>query len=587
MPEHDTYLDTARKRQQRARRENRAEARSTATPAGGAGAIAYQPRLPGVALPYGGGARRPHRHHRAHAAGFGSASQARAHDGPRLDPLTGAASDVLLSDEFDRIQQEQDAARTRRSRRIRRPWGYVIVGVPVLLLLVAAAILGPILYEGTRAYQDVFVEPVPHNEPRVVAVINDAGTPVLATATAAAQAAIPAWDGQERVTILLLGIDRRDDEATRSDTMILVNIDPVAKQAGMLSIPRDMQVVIPGYGIDKINAAYAFGDRDEVPGGGPGLTIRTIEANFGIQINYFAQVDFAGFVTIVDTVGGITLDVPYPIKDDAYPASGTNYMRVYFDAGWQHMAGERALQYARTRHSDSDYARSWRQQQVLLALRQQAVSLDLLPKARELISAVGDSVRTDLSLDQVLQLARLASEFSADDITQYSLDAGLIEHELPGEPYYLVPDWEICGELLSDFIGREVTPPGSVVADPTFDTPIRVANGTTNAGLARRIAAVLIDSGFIDVTVIDDGATLPEEATRIVDNGNDLATSMYVASAIGMGYETIDLGSGTAEATPNQDGIVLVLGDDAPDPAYFSPIAVDEPEVEPIQQVGG
>ncbi|MGH2559073.1 MAG: LCP family protein [Thermomicrobiales bacterium] len=590
MPEHDMYLNMARKRQQRIRRTGRAVAQSVATPAANATAFAYQPRLPSaeLSLPYGGATSRPRRLARATTAGSGGAPRGRLLAGPHIRPPADAATDVFLPDEFDRIQREQHVSRARRARgRIRRPWGYVVVGVPVLLLLIAAAILGPILYEGTRAYQDVFVEPVPHDEPHVVAGINDAGTPVLATATAAAQATLPAWDGKERVTILLLGIDQREDEATRSDTMILVNIDPVAKTAGMLSVPRDMQVVIPGYGRDKINAAYAYGDRDDLPGGGPVLTIRTIEANFGIQVDYFAQVDFKGFVTIVDTIGGITLDVPYSIKDDAYPANGNNYMRVYFGAGWQHMDGERALQYARTRHSDTDYARSERQQQVLLALRQQAVNLDLLSNARELITTVGDSVRTDLSLDQVLQLARLASEFSTEDITQYSLDTGLIEQELPGEPYFLVPDWDICGEVLSEFMGQEVEPPASVAADPSLDTPIRVANGTTNAGLAQRVANVLIDNGFTDVTVVDDGSTLPESATRIVDNRNDLATSMYVAGTIGIGVETIDMVAATAETTRAEDGIVVILGDDAPDPAYFSPITVDEPApAEPVQDIG-
>ncbi|GIW03779.1 MAG: hypothetical protein KatS3mg059_0399 [Thermomicrobiales bacterium] len=223
------------------------------------------------------------------------------------------------------------------------------MAIPLIVFVAAAAILGPIIYRGTRAYQEVFVESPPRQQPRFVAVKNDEGTPVIAEVTATAAPELPEWDGTERLTILLLGVDRREDEPSRSDTMILVNIDPIKKTAAMMSIPRDLKVMIPGYGMDKINAAYAFGDRDEVPGGGPGLAIRTIEANFGIRIDYFAEVDFNGFIKIIDTVGGVMIDVPYPIKDDAYPADGTNYMRVYFSAGWQHMDGKRALQYARTR----------------------------------------------------------------------------------------------------------------------------------------------------------------------------------------------------------------------------------------------
>src|SRR5262249_8589688 len=259
--------------------------------------------------------------------------------------------------------------------------GMVALAVPLLLLVAGAAILGPVVYRGTRAYQDVFVEPPPRQSVPI-AVRNAAGTPVIVMAAVAGEPTgttgptatieptttsgpsthtsaaspvavtptivptstrtptptatpgeIPKWDGTRRLTMLLLGIDRRTNEPSRSDTMILVNIDPVAKTANMIAIPRDLRVIIPGYGSHKVNAASAFAEVDGLKGGGPGLVIQTIETNFGVHIDYFAEVDFAGFVKIVDTLGGVTIDVPYPIKDDAYPADGDNYMRVYFSAG--------------------------------------------------------------------------------------------------------------------------------------------------------------------------------------------------------------------------------------------------------------
>jgi LCP family protein required for cell wall assembly len=372
--------------------------------------------------------------------------------------------------------------------------------------------------------------------------------------------------------------------------MILVNIDPVTKKAGIMSIPRDMKLIIPGYGVQKINAAYAYGDANNVPGGGPGLTIRTIEANFGIRINYFAEVDFNGFIKIVDTLGGVTLDVPYPIKDDTYPASGDNYMRIYFPAGWQHMDGTRALEYARTRHEDGDSMRSTRQQQVLLALRQQAISMDLLPKARDLITEVGDSVRTDLSLTQLLQLARLGSEISTGNITTYSLDPALTEEWVPDGPYYLIPDWNLCGKLLSAFTGTKVVPPASALAHPDRTIPIRLANGTQNSGLAERVAAVLKTNGFTNVTIAPDGAALAEDTTHVIDRSGNLATALYVAGAIGVGSDAIDVQSSNSTPTagegptPDAAGIVVVLGNDAPDPAYFQAIPVDDGDT-PIQPV--
>jgi LCP family protein required for cell wall assembly len=322
--------------------------------------------------------------------------------------------------------------------------------------------------------------------------------------------------------------------------------------------------------MDKINAAYAFGDRDEVPGGGPGLAIRTIEANFGIRIDFFAEVDFNGFIKIIDTVGGVMIDVPYPIKDDAYPADGTNYMRVYFSAGWQHMDGKRALQYARTRHDDGDGRRSVRQQQVLLALREQALSLDLLPKAGELIAELGDAVRTDLSPTQALKLARLASEIQQNGIAQYSLDRALTEEQLPDEPYYLIADWDVVGQILSDFTGQPVTPPMSALAHPNYSLSITVENGTTNPGLGQRVASVLQTNGFTNVTATDRSSEV--EHTRITAPPEELSTAYLVAGLIGIDINAVEIARGGAQAR-----LQIVLGSDAHDPAYFTIESFDEP----------
>lgn len=503
-------------------------------------------------------------------------------DVPPTSPAPERIGLPFLNAEFARLRKQQatgkldaDAVAVPQPRRRRLPGprtrrGQILVAIPLVFLIAAGAILGPIIYRGTRAYQDVFVESPPREQPRFVAVKNDAGTPVIAEVTATAAPELPEWDGTERITLLLLGVDRREDEPSRSDTMILVNIDPVKKTAAMLSIPRDLKVMIPGYGMDKINAAYAFGDSDEVPGGGPGLAIRTIEANFGIRIDYFAEVDFNGFIKIIDTVGGVMIDVPYPIKDDAYPADGTNYMRVYFSAGWQHMDGKRALQYARTRHDDGDGRRSVRQQQVLLALRQQALSLDLLPKAGELIAELGDAVRTDLSPTQALKLARLASEIQQNGIEQYSLDRALTEEQLPDQPYYLIADWDIVGDILTKFTGEEVTPPMSALAHPNYALSITVENGTTIPGLGQRVASVLHNNGFTDVSVTDRSTTA--DHTAIIAPRQELTTAYLVAGLIGLDLDAVEIAD-----SGSQEGLLLVLGADAHDPAYFTTDSLDEP----------
>jgi LCP family protein required for cell wall assembly len=544
---------------------------------------------------------------------------------------------ISLKDEFARVrgdQTQQKQARRFAIGKPKRPVRFAIFSSSALILLIVGVLVVPTIYQAFVARDKIFVDPVPHNDSPFVVAVDEEGTRTIVTPTPTGDgeesdpaAAIAEWDGKERLTILLLGVDRREDEASRSDTMILVNIDPVTKRAAMLSIPRDLQVIIPGYGVQKINAAYAFGDADEVPGGGPGLTIRTIEANFGITVHHYAQVDFEGFVKIIDTIGGLTLDVPYPIKDDEYPGPGNQYMRIYFQAGWQHMDGDRVLQYARTRHDDGDGRRSARQQQVLMALREQAVGLNLLSKATDLLIALGDAVRTDLDDGQALQLARLGTEIDPSSIIPFSLDNAVYEQQLDGEPYYLVPDWERVGEILSEFTGTTVLPPMSALGDPDLDINIVIEDGTFNPGLGDRVAQVLTNYGFQNVTVTEKPDLGNYPVSSVTSDTTDLTTAFLVASVLGLdpsvitvpdsagnnideddtsaGSEagptpTVTVSSGSDAASPDGEvdaapispaptgdsgqsngTLVIVIGDDAPDPAYFtSEPFVDEPVID-------
>lgn len=548
----------------------------------------------------------------------------------KTDPTVVDTLPVSLADEFARVRGNGEQKKRRIPlpgpiARSKRPVLTSILSLGLVLLAILAIVIGPTVYRATQAYQDIFEDPVPHNDSPFVAAVNPEGTSVIVQATSTAPVQLPEWDGTDRVTILLLGVDKQIEDASRSDTMILVNIDPVAKTARMISIPRDLKVIIPDYGVHKMNAAYAFGDADDVPGGGPGLTIRTIEQNFGLRVNYYAQVDFDGFTKIVDTVGGLTLDVPYPIKDDEYPGPGNQYMRIYFQPGWQHMDGERVLQYARTRHDDGDGRRSVRQQQVLLALREQAVSLDLLPKAPELLIEFGDAVRTDLQPDQALKLARLGSEIDPSEIVLMSLSPALFEEQLPDQPYFLRADWDVVAGILTEFTGTPIVPPMSALANPNYNVQIRIEDGTFNPGLGARVQAVLNANGFANVTVTDkpDLGNYPTSSVTI--DSDDLATAYLIAGLLGLSFDSIILpdspifevtatatavntptplptatatptpAPGTAVASPvvtpvfvpvglfptptggvpqaDPDAevvtIVIVLGDDAPDPAYF------------------
>ena len=179
---------------------------------------------------------------------------------------------------------------------------------------------------------------------------------------------LSAWRGTDRINVLVLGIDQRpkeDPNVARSDTMILLTLDPVAKTAGMLSIPRDLYVPLPNRNTqDRINVAHALG--------GPKYAMQTVEYNFGVPVQYYVRFNFNAVIKIVDLLGGIDVYNEEDINDLSYPDFFFGYDPFNLKAAWQHLDGAMALKYARTRHGSSDFFRMRRQQQVVFALRAKA-----------------------------------------------------------------------------------------------------------------------------------------------------------------------------------------------------------------------
>ncbi len=171
------------------------------------------------------------------------------------------------------------------------------------------------------------------------------------------------------LTISILGVDARPNEGyvTRTDSIVLMNLRPSSLQVSLLSIPRDLFVNVPNYGLQRVNTVNALGEQEQ-SGYGPVLFMESIESNFNMDVNHYIRVNFDAFVQLVDGVGGITVDVPRTIVDGYYPTVDGGTMTVTFEQGVQHLNGEQALQYARTRYTDDDYARAHRQQQVISAL---------------------------------------------------------------------------------------------------------------------------------------------------------------------------------------------------------------------------
>lgn len=236
------------------------------------------------------------------------------------------------------------------------------------------------------------------------------------------------WQGKDRVTVLLMGIDRRPGQSfiSRTDSIMLVSIVPEDKTVAILSIPRDLYVEIPGRnGRDRINTAFVYGSTGNNPAAGALLSMQTIERNLGIPINHYVLVDFSAVIKGIDALGGIDVDVPYEIYDPTFPDMNYGYDPFYVAPGLQHFDGEMTLKYARTRHSDNDFNRARRQQQVILAARQKALALGvtgLLSRAPALYQQVEQGIRTDLSLEQLVRLATVAADIPSENIRNEVID---------------------------------------------------------------------------------------------------------------------------------------------------------------------
>jgi LCP family protein required for cell wall assembly len=266
---------------------------------------------------------------------------------------------------------------------------------------------------------------------------------------------VPEWAPKGRINFLLLGSDQRDGETSlpRTDTIIVATIDPDKRTAGLLSLPRDLWVTIPGYGNDRINAAFELGEATK-RGGGPELVRRTVEELLGVPIHHYVLIGFAGFERLVNQVGGVIVDIERPIKDDEYPDQNYSVRRIFFQPGLQRLDGETALWYVRTRHADSDFGRARRQQQFLLALRRQALQLDLLPKAPSLLASLADAVKTDLRPAEILALARIAKDIDASQVVNRVVDETMTTHWVtPAGAQVEVPDRAALRALVREVFG--------------------------------------------------------------------------------------------------------------------------------------
>lgn len=343
-----------------------------------------------------------------------------------------------------------------------RPWRRLVVGVSLVAVVVLAVAVLRVGLSWKRALDNVDAMIVPTVAlPTATAAPTDPSRPEPHTQEPTpAPTPIPAPD--DPVNILLLGTDARPgEEISRTDALIVVHVDPRTNRVSMLSLPRDLWVAVPGYGKARVNAAYALGEKQIGKNYGPALARQTVGNLLGIPIHHFVLINFEGFKTLIDRVGGITLDVAKPIDDPAYPTEDYRTIKVHFDAGPQHMDGERALIYARTRHADSDFGRNQRQQQVLMALfermRERGV-LSQLTSVDDYTDALRDYIRTDFTKNEMLSLASLGPRLTSENINRYAIESRMIV--ALREPATFTVDAKALKQLVKQMLGSSVASAG-------------------------------------------------------------------------------------------------------------------------------
>ncbi|MCY4064361.1 MAG: LCP family protein [Chloroflexi bacterium] len=271
------------------------------------------------------------------------------------------------------------------------------------------------------------------------------------------------WDGQSRYTVIVGGLDRRPDqtgEPVRTDSLMLVSIDPSRNRIGVLSIPRDLWVRIPEQEEhDRINRAYFLGE-SRATGYGPRLLQQTVSWNLGMRIHNYVLVDFQAVIDLVDHLGGIEITIDYTINDERYPDMNYGYDPFYLPAGNHVLDGRDTLRFARTRHGNNDVRRAERQQMILYSIRERIQNLNflqLIGQAPALLATLGEHVQTGLELEQIVQLALLVKDIELDDINMRVMDFEYLEEYVTEEyqQQVLVPRVERLPILLSQTFGDD------------------------------------------------------------------------------------------------------------------------------------
>lgn len=351
--------------------------------------------------------------------------------------------------------------------------------------------------------------------------------------------------------VMILGVDRREDDVGRSDTMMVTAVDMDQKKAALLSVPRDTRVKIDGYGYEKINHAYAYG--------GHKLSQNAIENLLGVSIDHYILIDTKAFERIIDAIGGIDINVEKRMYyEDPWDDNGGLVIDLY--PGEQHLDGQKAIQYVRYRDGEGDIGRIGRQQHFIKAVLAKVISPEMLPRLPKLVEEVSSAIKTDMSLAELLEFANTMKSVH---------DNGLTAQMVPGQPAYIddvsywIPDITDLRALLASELGSNLTAEASDKAqadedaymddlpkglkltaakssgklvtansdeaktDDNDEEPLKpdeisvmVINDSGINGAGARVASILQSKGFI-ISGVETGKTSSREQTTITTSARN------------------------------------------------------------------
>lgn len=331
----------------------------------------------------------------------------------------------------------------------------------------------------------------------------------------------PRAQDSDPITFLLLGSDKRwsiKEDPGRSDTIMVLRINPQKKIAYLISFPRDSRVDIPGHGKKKINAAYQYG--------GPDLMIQTIHQLTGLEINHFAVVDFDGFKEIVNALGGIDINVEKDIKDHFQGRD------IFIPAGRQHLEGQTALDYVRVRHVDDDFGRMGRQQQFLKGIMDKVLSLGGVLRIPQLANIASNNITTDngLSLGEMASYANMVRSVGRSNLHMLTLPGTC---EMIGDGSYVVLDQGKMAWIL-DRINNDLPPELTAEEKQIQNITVDVQNGTGTSGMAKKMADKLSANGF-KVGQVGNAENFNYYNTRIIAPGEMVDLAKTVQTQLGFG----------------------------------------------------